>query len=77
VKNQKGYFGTFKWSPKQTVITFFALTHSQKSLSVYSAHTLTKTFTKKLNSFHQAQTLKLGIFYFSPKVAYGDFGVEK
>jgi hypothetical protein len=43
VDNQKRYFETLKWSSKQSE-TF----QTQKSLSAYSAHTLTKIFANKI-----------------------------
>ena len=43
VKIQKSYFDTFKWTSGESETTFFlVLTQSEKSLLVYTVHTLAK-----------------------------------
>jgi len=66
VKNHKKLFDTFKWTSKESETTFIlVLTQSQKSLLVYTVHTLAK-----IKWYYLAHIKKKLIFYFLPKVPY-------
>ncbi len=62
VKIEKAMFDTFNWTSGILNQVFFVLTQSQKLLSAYTAHTLTRI------KWHVS--VKKLIFNFIPKVAY-------